>query len=102
MASIPQIAMVLNRVPREMLLVLKTNDLLRGLEAMLGTKDERRSLITMSRYCVVSVYEEQLRLSSGWVQSLQTRLARQWALTRLSVYQIYLWVSCLAFGPSYA
>ena len=33
---LPEITVVLSRVPREMLLVFKTNDLLRGIEASLG------------------------------------------------------------------
>ena len=35
---LPEIASVLNKVPRELLLIFKTNDLLRGIEYSLGTK----------------------------------------------------------------
>ncbi|VDL79093.1 unnamed protein product [Nippostrongylus brasiliensis] len=42
---IPQISEVLHRMPRQMLLILKTNDLLRNLEHLLGTENRADSLI---------------------------------------------------------
>ena len=54
-----EISEVLNRVPREMLLLLKTNDLLRGIETCLKTRASSSSLIYMSKCCVrlVNAYE---------------------------------------------
>jgi hypothetical protein len=54
-----EISEVLNRVPRPMLLLLKTNDLLRGIETCLRTRASSSSLIYMSKCCVefVSSYE---------------------------------------------
>ena len=97
----PQIASILARVNREMLLVLKTNDLLRGIEQSLGTRGERQSLINMSRYCVRSVYDKQLESASSLMSRLRIRFARQWILTKLSVYRFYLWFYCSLLGPEY-
>lgn len=36
---LPEISAVLNRVPRQMLLIFKTNDLLRGIEFSLNTQE---------------------------------------------------------------
>lgn len=47
-----EISIVLNRIPREMLLLLKTNDLLRGIETSLGTRNSSSSFIYMSKCCV--------------------------------------------------
>ncbi len=47
-----EISIVLNKIPREMLLLLKTNDLLRGLETNLGTRGASSSFIYMSKCCV--------------------------------------------------
>uniref|UniRef100_A0A3Q3X711 AarF domain-containing protein kinase 1 n=1 Tax=Mola mola TaxID=94237 RepID=A0A3Q3X711_MOLML len=49
---LPQISELLNRVPRQMLLLLKTNDLLRGIESTLQTRAASSSFINMSRCCI--------------------------------------------------
>lgn len=49
---LPQISELLNRVPRQMLLLLKTNDLLRGIETTLQTRASSSSFINVSRCCV--------------------------------------------------
>lgn len=54
---LPQISDILNSVPREMLLVFKTNDLLRHIESVLQTRADATSLLTMSRSCVRAVYQ---------------------------------------------
>jgi hypothetical protein len=57
-----EISIVLNRIPREMLLLLKTNDLLRGLETNLGTRGASSSFIYMSKCCVqlINSYEREI------------------------------------------
>ncbi|XP_074596017.1 aarF domain-containing protein kinase 1-like [Brevipalpus obovatus] len=90
-----QINAILSRVPREMLLLFKTNDLLRGIEHSLGTKGERTSLITMSKFCVKSIYEKRLKTCSNSLSALIVHLQKNWQLTKISIYQMYLWVSCL-------
>lgn len=49
---LPQISELLNKVPRQMLLLLKTNDLLRGIETVLQTRASASSFLNMSRCCV--------------------------------------------------
>ena len=49
---LPQISQLLNHVPRQMLLIFKTNDLLRGIEAALGTCASASSFLNMSRCCI--------------------------------------------------
>ncbi|KAF3844308.1 hypothetical protein F7725_007471 [Dissostichus mawsoni] len=48
-----RISELLNRVPRQMLLLLKTNDLLRGIENTLQTRASSSSFINMSRCCIL-------------------------------------------------
>lgn len=52
---LPQISELLNRVPRQMLLLLKTNDLLRGIETTLQTRASSSSFINMSRCCTRAI-----------------------------------------------
>uniref|UniRef100_A0AAY4A2X9 AarF domain-containing protein kinase 1 n=1 Tax=Denticeps clupeoides TaxID=299321 RepID=A0AAY4A2X9_9TELE len=52
---LPQISDLLNRIPRQMLLLLKTNDLLRGIETTLQTRASSSSFLNMSRCCTRAV-----------------------------------------------
>lgn len=97
----PNIARVLDRVPREMLLILKTNDLLRGIETSLGTKDQRTSLVTMSRYCVRAIYAEQRKHSKWFVNRLRLTISEQWVLCKLFAFQLYLGVTAMIYGARY-
>lgn len=91
---LPQISQLLNRVPRQMLLLFKTNDLLRGTEAALGTRASASSFLGMSRCCVraLATHERsrasplrRARISlmetlSLWRLGLQELLLRVWGL----------------------
>ena len=59
-----EISIVLNLVPRELLLLLKTNDLLRGIETWLETRNSSSSFIHMSKCCVkvINTYERQHKI----------------------------------------
>merc|ERR1711997_865030 len=48
---IKEIADILAFVNRQMILIFKTNDLLRGIESSLGTKNSMSTFIQMSRAC---------------------------------------------------
>ncbi|KAM9708259.1 aarF domain-containing protein kinase 1 isoform 2-T3 [Menidia menidia] len=62
---LPQISDLLNRVPRQMLLLLKTNDLLRGIETTLQTRAASSSFINMSRCCIRAVARHQRSRAGG-------------------------------------
>ena len=57
-----EISIVLNQIPREMLLLLKTNDLLRGIETCLATRNSSSSFIHMIKCCVklLNSYEREV------------------------------------------
>lgn len=61
---LPQISELLNRVPRQMLLLLKTNDLLRGIETTLQTRASSSSFINMSRCCIRAMARSESALFS--------------------------------------
>ncbi|RWS27021.1 putative aarF domain-containing protein kinase 1-like protein, partial [Leptotrombidium deliense] len=94
----PQIAKILSLVSREMLLVLKTNDLLRGIETSLGTKGEKRAFITMSKCCIEAVYETQLKHCHTYLQSLSLNIQRHWTHMKLNIFQLYLWLMSSLFS----
>ena len=45
---IPEMTSVLENIPKQMILILKTNDLLRGLETTLNVRPDANAFITMS------------------------------------------------------
>ncbi|KAH0568067.1 aarF domain-containing kinase 1 [Cotesia glomerata] len=87
---LPQISEILERVNRQMLLVLKTNDLIRSIEHTLKTSSRMSAFIEMSKCCVHSVYDEKLKHSNGKWNRWGTLIAEQFALLRLSFYYAYL------------
>lgn len=87
---LPQISVVLDRVNRQMLLILKTNDLMRGIEHSLRTQSRMSAMIEMSRCCVRSVYGEKLRQCTNAWDKCRVSLAERWALLKLSLYYVYL------------
>jgi PREDICTED: similar to CG3608-PA len=85
-----------------MLLLFKTNDLLRGIETSLGTRGEKRSFLTMSKSCIRSVYDEKLKECTNVLSTWKTTAIKNWYLTKLSIYQFYLWFSDILWKKKYA
>ncbi|CAM9824095.1 unnamed protein product [Lampetra fluviatilis] len=93
---LPQISDLLNRVPREMLLLLKTNDLLRGIETVLRTRADASSFITMSRCCVRALCRWEVEHEASWVGRARVRLGASLTLCHLRIYELLLWLQSSA------
>ncbi|XP_071327261.1 aarF domain-containing protein kinase 1 isoform X1 [Trachinotus anak] len=89
---LPQISDLLNRVPRQMLLLLKTNDLLRGIETILQTRASSSSFINMSRCCIRAMARHKRSKAQSRRKRLQINLAESLSLWRLTIYELFLWV----------
>lgn len=97
---IPQIADVLAQVDRQMLLILKTNDLIRGIENTLGTVNRKTAFWVMSKCCVAAVSEEKrLRTKDQWVKCRVT-VGEVWSQIKLNVYYLYMGLLNLNFWSS--
>ncbi|KAM3594832.1 uncharacterized protein V6R79_014695 [Siganus canaliculatus] len=88
---LPQISELLNRVPRQMLLLLKTNDLLRGIETTLQTRAASSSFINMSRCCIRAMARHKRSKAGTRSRRLQITLAEAFNLWSLSMYELLLW-----------
>lgn len=95
---LPQISDLLNRIPRQMLLLLKTNDLLRGIESTLHTRASSSSFINMSRCCVRALARHRRSKCRSRLKRVQVSVSEAVTLWRLSVYQLYLWLRGSALG----
>lgn len=88
---IKQIADVLAFVNRQMILLFKTNDLLRGIEHSLGTQNSMASFIQMSRACFRCLSAEQRRRTRTRWGRFQVSLCSQWHQLKITFYQVFLW-----------
>jgi len=93
-----EITDILAFVNRQMILIFKTNDLLRNIESSLGTSNSMISFLQMSRSCIRTLQEKNLKgVTSKWT-SMCIQLRTQWNLFKISMYQFYLTVYWSRFG----
>lgn len=93
---LPNISDILEQVDRQMLLVLKTNDLIRGIESSLGTQNRMTSFWVMAKCCVRSVCRQDDRAAvSNW-QHCRLRMFEHWSIFKLDMY--YLWLGFWNFS----
>lgn len=93
---LPHISEILEHVDRQMLLVLKTNDLIRSIETSLGTLDRMTSFLVMSKCCIRSVADQDALGASTRLQKWMAVMSKTWALMRLNVY--YMWLGLRSFS----
>ncbi|XP_065491841.1 aarF domain-containing protein kinase 1 isoform X2 [Caloenas nicobarica] len=97
-AYLPQITQLLNNVPRQMLLLLKTNDLLRGIESALHTRASASSFLNMSRCCVRAVSTYQRSKSHSLYRRAQISLTEALSLWQINLYELFLWLKGSQLG----
>lgn len=87
---LPQISEVLENVNPQMLLILKTNDLMRGIEHTLRTGVRMGAFRVMSECCIKSVYEQRIKRSISKIDKVKLSVAEFWALLKINFYYAYL------------
>nr|XP_033706664.1 aarF domain-containing protein kinase 1 isoform X5 [Tursiops truncatus] len=101
---LPQISHLLNLVPRQMLLIFKTNDLLRGIEAALGTRASATSFLNMSRCCVKALAAHKKKNTHSFFRRTQISFSEAFNLWQINLHELVLrvkglrlasWVSAL-------
>lgn len=100
---LPDISHVLNHIPREMLLVLKTNDQLRGLEHAYGVRGHKSGFLDMSKCCLRAMQgmvdrkvaerepdtkQSALRL---YVSHFSESFKIRFDLFKIAIYEWYMW-----------
>lgn len=92
-----EISIVLNRVPRELLLLLKTNDLIRGLETALNTRDRDSAFIHMTKCCVRLInsydrnqFKTDKKMLSLLKFNLLSFLREKFYLFKIYLFEMYL------------
>ncbi|XP_049626352.1 aarF domain-containing protein kinase 1 [Suncus etruscus] len=92
---LPQISQLLSHVPRQMLLIFKTNDLLRGIEASLGTRASASSFLSMSRCCVKALTVHKRKNAHSFFRRTQISLSEAIHLWQISLLEFVLHVKGL-------
>ncbi|XP_044927731.1 aarF domain-containing protein kinase 1 isoform X3 [Mustela nigripes] len=92
---LPQISQLLNHVPRQMLLLFKTNDLLRGIEAALGTRASASSFLNMSRCCVRALAAHKKKNSRSLFRRTQISFREAFNLWQINLHELILRVKGL-------
>lgn len=87
---LPQISNVLQSVNRQMLLILKTNDLIRGIEHTLKTNRRMGAFRVMSSCCIRSVYNEKLENARNGFDKFILTVAQYWQLLKINVFYGFL------------
>ncbi|XP_037819172.1 aarF domain-containing kinase 1 [Lucilia sericata] len=87
---LPHISDVLEQVDRQMLLILKTNDLIRGIESTLRTQNRMTAFWVMSKCCLHSSFSEEMTQSTKKSQRLGIFLREKWEIFKLNIYYLYL------------
>ncbi|XP_053234176.1 aarF domain-containing protein kinase 1 isoform X2 [Podarcis raffonei] len=87
---LPQITKLLNSVPRQILLLLKTNDLLRGIESALQTRASASSFLNMSRCCIRAVSTHQRSKSDSLYRKAQISISEALSLWQINLYELFL------------
>lgn len=93
-----EISEVLERIPRQMLLILKTNDVLRGIEAKLKVTKNAESFLNMSRYCINAIAKEELLFCDTLTCKLQTQFYFKMLLFKISMLEFFLWLTSTSIG----
>ncbi|XP_028931107.1 aarF domain-containing protein kinase 1 isoform X3 [Ornithorhynchus anatinus] len=89
-AYLPQISQLLNSVPRQMLLLLKTNDLLRGIETALHTRASASSFLNMSRCCVRALATHKKNKTRSFFRRNQISLSEALSLWQIDLHELFL------------
>lgn len=87
---LPSISDILEQVDRQMLLILKTNDLIRGIESTLKTQYRMTSFWVMSKCCIESGAIHDAQHATTRCQLLGINVKKSWTLFKLNMYYLYL------------
>ena len=103
-SQIPEISQVLNFVPRQLLLILKTNDLLRGIECTLLERNTQGvgTFLNMARYCIHALATHKLNKSKSMGKSIVIYYTYYVCLVKLKLLKMIYLISLTSIGQKFA
>ena len=91
MGMFSELTQVLQSVPRELIMVFKTNDLLAHVESSLGVPRRESYYLSLARECVGILGRHEAKREASWSRSYLITLQTEWTLFKLRLYQCYKW-----------
>ncbi|KAI6652170.1 aarF domain-containing protein kinase 1-like [Oopsacas minuta] len=89
MGMFSEITQVLQNVPRELIMVFKTNDLLAHVESALGVERDESYYISLAKECVSILGRYEADRATSWIHYYLIGIQTQWLLLKLRIYQFY-------------
>jgi aarF domain-containing kinase len=83
---LPDIADILEQVDRQMLLILKTNDLIRGIETTLKTHDRMTAFWAMSKCCIRSIRNQEIAKSESYWKKFALTMRAKWSIFKINFF----------------
>lgn len=80
---------VLDKVNRQLLLIFKTNDLMRGIDHTLKTASRMGSFRVMTSCCIRSVYSEKIDNAHTTIERFKYSFVKFWLLFKINVYYTF-------------
>ncbi|XP_018323647.1 uncharacterized aarF domain-containing protein kinase 1 isoform X6 [Agrilus planipennis] len=90
---LPKINEILECVNRQMILIFKTNDLMRGIEYTLNTSNRMASFKVMSCCCIRSVYGDKMDKARSIIDKLKIVATQYWLLFKINIYYAFLTIN---------
>lgn len=87
---LPEITQLLDKVPRQLVLILKTNDLLRGIEHTLGVSTRHSGYLTMAKSCLRALGKHEVATSPSWSTGLYWRVRMRLSILAVQTYELWL------------
>lgn len=87
---ISKITDILETVDRQMLLIFKTNDLIRGIETSLKVQRQMTAYYSISKYCIKSVSQQKMRKAETILDLYSKIFEANWAIFKLNLYFLYI------------
>ncbi|ESN96490.1 hypothetical protein HELRODRAFT_189267 [Helobdella robusta] len=80
------ISIILNNIPRPLLLVLKTNDLIRGIERSLNCRSDASAFFVMFKSCVNALAKNDIKSCISFKCKVHKMISQYWTLLKLSTF----------------
>lgn len=87
---VDQIALTLQNIDRQALLILKTNDLLRSIEYALKTNEMMSGLKVMIKCCLVTGYDLRLKNAKTLIQKISISVDKVWSMVKFFLFYTFL------------
>lgn len=89
---IGEIIKLLDKVPRQMLLLFKMNDCLRHVDHVLGS-NPTKNLIISGKYAVNASFKEKLKKDKNTINRFRQWMSFMMVISKIKIYEVVQWLT---------